>query len=283
MPRSTARDAVLDAVKPYVAGRESAEKELEKVGKKRVSTSLQASSSVVARPPATARVREVKRTRTRVERELRQRRTKAVRTVKQNRREAERQVKIDPPRVSSSRPSSIVSAGVASLGARCSRGTLPPARPERPARGKAAGQISRRQCSISPPSPAPSPRGRRWSFGPALLNWIRMPTREQIEDALRGVIDPELRKDIVTLGMVRSIEQPDDGHGERDRLAHHRRLSDPHPLREGRRREASRALGVPTVNVGFDVLSDQEKQALAQRLGRQRRPARRARWPPSRT
>src|SRR5215207_5858467 len=37
-----------------------------------------------------------------------------------------------------------------------------------------------------------------------------MPTREQIEDALRGVIDPELRKDIVTLGMVRSIEQPLD-------------------------------------------------------------------------
>jgi hypothetical protein len=37
-----------------------------------------------------------------------------------------------------------------------------------------------------------------------------VPTREQIEDALRGVIDPELRKDIVTLGMVRSIEQPDD-------------------------------------------------------------------------
>ena len=38
-------------------------------------------------------MREVKKTRTRVERELRQRRTKAVRTVKQNRREAERQVK----------------------------------------------------------------------------------------------------------------------------------------------------------------------------------------------
>ena len=38
-----------------------------------------------------------------------------------------------------------------------------------------------------------------------------MPTREQIQDVLRGVIDPELRKDIVTLGMVRSIEQPEEG------------------------------------------------------------------------
>ena len=37
-----------------------------------------------------------------------------------------------------------------------------------------------------------------------------MPTREQIEDVLRGVIDPELRKDIVSLGMVRSIEKPDE-------------------------------------------------------------------------
>ena len=38
-----------------------------------------------------------------------------------------------------------------------------------------------------------------------------MPTHDQITDALRAVIDPELRKDIVSLGMVRSIEQPGDG------------------------------------------------------------------------
>ena len=87
----TARDAVVDAVKPYVAGRESAEKELEKVGKR-----VQVNLKRFERRGTTARnraVREVKRTRTRVERELRQRRNKAVRTVKQNRREAERQVK----------------------------------------------------------------------------------------------------------------------------------------------------------------------------------------------
>ena len=38
-----------------------------------------------------------------------------------------------------------------------------------------------------------------------------MPSREEIQDALRKVIDPELRKDIVSLGMVRSIEQPEEG------------------------------------------------------------------------
>ena len=38
-----------------------------------------------------------------------------------------------------------------------------------------------------------------------------MPSESQIRDSLRRVIDPELRKDIVTLGMVRSIEQPSQG------------------------------------------------------------------------
>ena len=34
----------------------------------------------------------------------------------------------------------------------------------------------------------------------------RMPTRDQILEALKVVIDPELHNDIVTLGMVRSID-----------------------------------------------------------------------------
>jgi hypothetical protein len=87
----SARDAVVEAAAPYVAGRESAERELEKVGK-----SMQVNLKRFERRGSTARnraLREVKRTRTRVERELRQRRNAAVRTVKQNRRGAERQVK----------------------------------------------------------------------------------------------------------------------------------------------------------------------------------------------
>ena len=62
----TARDAVVEAVTPYVAGRESAERELEKVGKR-----VQVNLKRFERRGTTARnraLREVKRTRTRVER-----------------------------------------------------------------------------------------------------------------------------------------------------------------------------------------------------------------------
>src|SRR5579884_2429046 len=38
-----------------------------------------------------------------------------------------------------------------------------------------------------------------------------MPTRDQVTEALREVIDPELRKDIVTLEMVRSVEVHPNG------------------------------------------------------------------------
>src|SRR3954452_14209303 len=96
-----------------------------------------------------------------------------------------------------------------------------------------------------------------------------MRTREQIEDALRNVIDPELRKDIVSLGMVRSIEQPEEG-----RVDVVVSLTTAGcPIRAHFEKavvESVRALeGVQTVTVAFDVLSPQEKQGLAQRLGRQ--------------
>ena len=38
-----------------------------------------------------------------------------------------------------------------------------------------------------------------------------MPTQDQIREALRAVIDPELRRDIVELGMVRSIDAHANG------------------------------------------------------------------------
>jgi ATP-binding protein involved in chromosome partitioning len=96
-----------------------------------------------------------------------------------------------------------------------------------------------------------------------------MPTYEQIQDSLRNVIDPELRKDIVSLGMVRSIETPEPG-----RVDVIVSLTTPGcPIRshfEKAVRESVVALGgVEQVNVGFDVLSPDEKQTLAQRLGRQ--------------
>jgi ATP-binding protein involved in chromosome partitioning len=96
-----------------------------------------------------------------------------------------------------------------------------------------------------------------------------MPTEEQIRDMLRHVIDPELRKDIVSLGMVRTIEQPQPG------LVNVLvSLTTPGcPIRAHFEKavveNVSKLEGVRQVRVGFDVLSDQEKQTLAQRLGRQ--------------
>ncbi len=95
-----------------------------------------------------------------------------------------------------------------------------------------------------------------------------MPSREEIQDALRKVIDPELRKDIVSLGMVRSIEQPEEGRV--DVIVSLTTAGC--PIRAHFEKavvESVQALGVQTVTVGFDVLSDQEKSGLAQRLGRQ--------------
>ncbi|MEJ7817603.1 MAG: Mrp/NBP35 family ATP-binding protein [Thermoleophilaceae bacterium] len=96
-----------------------------------------------------------------------------------------------------------------------------------------------------------------------------MPSEDQIRDALRKVIDPELRKDIVELGMVRSIEQPGDGRV-------HVRVSLTTagcPIRSHFTTAVAENVGelegVTAVTVDFDVLSDSEKQTLQQRLGRQ--------------
>jgi len=96
----------------------------------------------------------------------------------------------------------------------------------------------------------------------------RMPTQDQIREALRAVIDPELRQDIVTLGMVRSI----DAHvnGVVDVTVS---LTTPGcPIRNTFQTNVTSAIraldGVTGVNVSFDVLSDQEKGALQQKLGR---------------
>jgi ATP-binding protein involved in chromosome partitioning len=96
-----------------------------------------------------------------------------------------------------------------------------------------------------------------------------MPTEAEIRDALKVVIDPELRHNIVDLGMVRSVETPAEG-----RVDVVVSLTTPGcPIRSHFQKgvtDAVRALeGVEQVNVGFDVLSDQEKSGLQQRLGRQ--------------
>jgi ATP-binding protein involved in chromosome partitioning len=95
-----------------------------------------------------------------------------------------------------------------------------------------------------------------------------MPTTDQVNEALRAVIDPELHKDIVTLGMVRSIDV--HANGVVDVTVS---LTTPGcPIRDHFQNgvtDAIRALdGVTGVNISFDVLSDSEKQSLRGKLGR---------------
>jgi ATP-binding protein involved in chromosome partitioning len=98
------------------------------------------------------------------------------------------------------------------------------------------------------------------------------PTTEQITERLRAVIDPELRRSIVELGMVRSIEIGDDG-----RVEVVVSLTTPGcPIRNHFQQavvsNVSALDGVSAVEVGFDVLSDEEKSGLQRKLGRGRLP-----------
>jgi ATP-binding protein involved in chromosome partitioning len=99
-----------------------------------------------------------------------------------------------------------------------------------------------------------------------------MPTTEQVTEKLRSVIDPELRRSIVELEMVRSIELKDGG--EVDVVVS---LTTPGcPIRnhfqQAVTEKVSELEGVTNVNVGFDVLTPQEKQGLQAKLGRNRLP-----------
>src|ERR671919_2107629 len=101
---------------------------------------------------------------------------------------------------------------------------------------------------------------------------MAQPTKEQITEKLTHVIDPELRRSIVELGMVRSIEIRDDG-----RVEVVVSLTTPGcPIRshfqQAVAQNVSQLEGVSSVEVGFDVLSDGEKSDLQQRLGRPKLP-----------
>ena len=94
-----------------------------------------------------------------------------------------------------------------------------------------------------------------------------MPSREEILKALEAVIDPELRRSIVELEMVRSIDSADGL--VRVTVS----LTTPGcPIRSHFETAVQQAVGalagVQRVEVGFDVLSDQEKAGLQQKLGR---------------
>jgi ATP-binding protein involved in chromosome partitioning len=98
-----------------------------------------------------------------------------------------------------------------------------------------------------------------------------MPSKEQVTEALRGVIDPELRRSIVDLGMVRSIEISDARVDVTVSLT-----TSGCPIRAHFEKavgeNVGRLEGVEVVGVSFDVLSDDEKGRLQQALGRGKLP-----------
>src|SRR5436305_2963802 len=95
-----------------------------------------------------------------------------------------------------------------------------------------------------------------------------MPSPDQVIDALRAVIDPELRRDIVELEMVRSVDIHENG--VVDVMVS---LATPGwPIRSHFETGVAAAVrtlaGVPGVNISFDVLPDSAKEARGRKLGR---------------
>ena len=94
-----------------------------------------------------------------------------------------------------------------------------------------------------------------------------MPTTEEIREALRVVIDPELHRSIVELDMVRRIDAGPDG----DVAVTVSLTTAGCPIRghfQSSVRDAVMGLaGVRSVSVDFDVLDDAQKAALRAKLG----------------
>ena len=101
-----------------------------------------------------------------------------------------------------------------------------------------------------------------------------MPTKEQVTEKLSAVIDPELRRNIVDLGMVRSIDIHDDGRV--DVVVSLTTAGCPirNHFQQAVVQNVSELDGVKAVEVGFDVLSDEEKSGLQQKLGPRQAPRR---------
>jgi len=102
---------------------------------------------------------------------------------------------------------------------------------------------------------------------------MALPSKEQVTEALKGVIDPELQRSIVELKMVRSIDIHDSGQVDVTVS-----LTTPGcPIKDMFKKAVATKVGelegVTNVTVEFDVLSDSEKSSLQQQLGRGTLPA----------
>jgi ATP-binding protein involved in chromosome partitioning len=95
-----------------------------------------------------------------------------------------------------------------------------------------------------------------------------MPTREQVLEALKAVIDPELRRDIVELDMVRSVDIHPTGVVDVTVSLTTAGCPIRNHFQDGVRNAVSALDGVVGVNISFDVLSEQQKANLQRKLGR---------------
>jgi len=102
---------------------------------------------------------------------------------------------------------------------------------------------------------------------------MSLPTQDQITEKLRAVIDPELRRSIVELGMVRSIAVKEGGRVEVVVSLTTAGCPIRAHFEQAVAQQVSELEGVTEVAVGFDVLSDEEKTQLQQTLGRGKLPA----------
>jgi ATP-binding protein involved in chromosome partitioning len=93
-----------------------------------------------------------------------------------------------------------------------------------------------------------------------------MPDRDDVLRALESVIDPELRRPVTELDMVRDVEVRDDGHVDVTIALTVAGC----PLRSDFERQVAQHVGalegVSAVALHFDVMSPEEKAALATRL-----------------
>src|SRR6266511_3544794 len=91
------------------------------------------------------------------------------------------------------------------------------------------------------------------------------PSRERIVEALAGVIDPELRRPVTELDMVRGVEV----NGGRVHVTIALTVAGC-PLRSSFEQQVAEALrdlpGVDRVSLGFDVMTPEERQALTTKL-----------------
>jgi ATP-binding protein involved in chromosome partitioning len=95
-----------------------------------------------------------------------------------------------------------------------------------------------------------------------------MPTRDQILEALKVVIDPELHRDIVELGMVRSVEISEQGAVNVTVSLTTAGCPIKSHFQTGVAKAVQGVAGVSSVNVGFDTLTADEKAGLQRTLGR---------------